>query len=119
MISILLAVKTVYIHESPDKTTASLRRRRADLITCSGMTNRRVEARASAQQLELATNKPFLHYLLWFLQNPLSPSTLLIQEYTLSQYMSPIPLVCYMSKLYGVLSLAKYPELSHSGTARV
>jgi hypothetical protein len=75
MISILLKVKTVYIHESPDKTTVSLSRRRADLITYSGMTNRRVEARASVQQLELATNIPRIHHLIWFLRNPFPPST--------------------------------------------
>jgi hypothetical protein len=61
MISILLEVRTVYIHESPDKSTASPSCRRADLVTASGMTNRRVEARASVQQLELATNIPCIH----------------------------------------------------------
>jgi hypothetical protein len=75
MISILLEVRTVYIHEPLGKTTLGSSRRRADLITASGMTNRRVEARASAQQLELATNKPHIRYLIRFLQNPLPPST--------------------------------------------
>jgi hypothetical protein len=77
MILISTKVRTVYIHELPDKTTASPRRRRADPITTSGMTNRRVEARASAQQLELATIKPHTHYLIRFLRNPLPPSTVL------------------------------------------
>jgi hypothetical protein len=39
------------------------------------MTNRRVEALASTQQLELATNKPHIHYLIRFLRNTLPSST--------------------------------------------
>jgi hypothetical protein len=41
------------------------------------MTNRRVEARASAQQLELAANILYIHYLIWFLRNPFPSSTAL------------------------------------------